>query len=86
MPRIRWGERCTAHRSDGTPCGAWAIRGGYVCRMHGGAAPQVRSAAHMRLFEERKARFQARWNRSTPAYRDSITRAMLGLRSPEDWY
>jgi hypothetical protein len=53
--------------------------------MHGGAAPQVRQAAHMRLFEERKARFAARWNRSTPAYRDRITRAMLGLRDPEEW-
>lgn len=85
MPRIRWGERCRAHRSDGTPCGAWAIRGGYVCRMHGGSAPQVRSAAHMRLFEERKARFNARWDRSTPAYRDAVTRDLLGLRPPEEW-
>jgi hypothetical protein len=82
MPRIRWGERCTAHRSDGTPCGAWAIRGGFVCRMHGGAAPQVRAAAHARLFEERIARHAARWERLSQRRRDTYTAAMMGLRGP----
>lgn len=36
---------CKARRKDGQPCGAYAIHGGTVCRMHGGAAPQVKRAA-----------------------------------------
>jgi hypothetical protein len=50
-----------------------------VCRMHGGAAPQVRDAARGRLLEERLARASARWDTRTPAYREQVTRAMLGL-------
>lgn len=40
---------CTARRTNGKPCGATAIKGGRVCRTHGGAAPQVREAARERL-------------------------------------
>jgi hypothetical protein len=36
-------------RKNGEPCGAKAIRGGTVCRMHGGGAPQVKAAAAARL-------------------------------------
>lgn len=49
--RPRPGRRCRAHRSDGAPCGAYAIVGATVCRAHGGAAPQVRRAAARRLAE-----------------------------------
>jgi hypothetical protein len=42
-------RRCGARRTDGRPCHCWAIRGGYVCRVHGGAAPQVRAKARARL-------------------------------------
>lgn len=42
-------RRCRARRKDGQPCRCWAIRGGYVCRVHGGAAPQVRRKAAERL-------------------------------------
>lgn len=44
---------CTAHRSDGQPCRAYAIHGGTVCVAHGGAAPQVKRAAAERLAEAR---------------------------------
>jgi len=47
--RLRLRVRCTAHRTDGAPCRAWAIRGGRVCAAHGGRAPQVREAARRRL-------------------------------------
>ena len=40
---------CTARRQDGKPCGSYAVRGGTVCRRHGGSAPQVRAAANRRL-------------------------------------
>jgi hypothetical protein len=42
-------ELCTAKRTNGTPCKAHAIHGGRVCRIHGGAAPQVIAAAKLRL-------------------------------------
>ena len=42
-------QPCTARRKNGQPCGAKAIRGGTVCRMHGGGAPQVKAAAAARL-------------------------------------
>ena len=42
-------RRCSATNREGKPCGAWAIKGGGVCRVHGGSAPQVRRKANMRL-------------------------------------
>lgn len=31
--------KCTAHKTDGTPCNAYAIKGKDVCRVHGGMTP-----------------------------------------------
>lgn len=42
-------NRCVAHKKDGTRCKRHAIKGGTVCRVHGGAAPHVRAAAKARL-------------------------------------
>ncbi len=43
-------RRCTAlARSSGERCRRAAILGGTVCRVHGGAAPQVKAAAKKRL-------------------------------------
>lgn len=42
-------RRCTARRVDGEPCRRFAIKGGTVCRTHGGAAPQVVAKAKVRL-------------------------------------
>lgn len=42
-------RRCRAHRQDGKPCRRYAIRGGHVCRVHGGAAPQVMAKAREAL-------------------------------------
>jgi hypothetical protein len=45
-------RRCKARSSQtGEHCKAWAIRGGLVCRAHGGRAAQVKSAAEHRLIE-----------------------------------
>lgn len=40
--------RCHATTRAGERCGNPPMRGGRVCRMHGGAAPQVRAAAKRR--------------------------------------
>lgn len=45
-PGTTW---CHAHRRDRLPCGNHPIRGATVCRMHGGAAPQVRRKAAEQL-------------------------------------
>lgn len=42
-------QRCGKHTRSGRDCHNWAIRGGTVCRMHGGAAPQVKAKAEDRL-------------------------------------
>jgi len=42
-------ERCVGHNRAGKPCGKHPIRGGDVCRTHGGAAGHVRAAATRRL-------------------------------------
>lgn len=43
-------KKCTGHSSQtGRPCRSWAIRGADVCVKHGGAAPQVRTAAAVRV-------------------------------------
>ena len=49
MARVRQARRCRGRRSSGQPCRAWAIRGGFVCRAHGGAAPAVRDKVNRRL-------------------------------------
>lgn len=53
LRKLRKGrERCGAKRRDGQPCQAPAIKGGTVCRRHGGSAPQVRFAARHRVLAE----------------------------------
>lgn len=51
MAKQRQARRCSARRTDGKPCGAYAMRGADVCHAHGGAAPQVRQAAQNRVTE-----------------------------------
>lgn len=43
--------RCSAHRTNGSPCRNYPINGGNVCVSHGGRAPQVRAKATQRLLE-----------------------------------
>lgn len=47
--RKEHGNVCTAKRSNGQPCANFAINGSHVCRIHGGAAPQVRARAQVRI-------------------------------------
>ena len=42
-------RRCTARRTNGQPCRKAASAGMQVCRNHGGAAPQVKAKARVRL-------------------------------------
>ena len=51
MPRKRQARRCAARRTDGRPCGGYAVAGGTVCASHGGRAPQVKAAAARRVAE-----------------------------------
>lgn len=51
VARIRQARRCRAHRKDGRACGCYAVQGAFVCRMHGGAAGQVKRKAAERLIE-----------------------------------
>ena len=42
---------CGKKTRKGTPCQKSPIKGGTVCRLHGGAAPPVKRAAELRLLE-----------------------------------
>lgn len=42
-------RKCTGTARSGNPCTRWAIKGGTVCPMHGGGAPQTKAAAARRL-------------------------------------
>jgi hypothetical protein len=55
MAKMRQARHCAAHRTDGEPCGGWAVRGTTVCASHGGRAPQVQAAAQARLVVEQAA-------------------------------
>ena len=86
MARIRQARRCSARRTDGEHCRAYAITGGYVCRAHGGAAPRVRRAALVRSVEAQlRAGFEkdyARWRlavRERQAGRILAAAAWLGI-------
>ncbi|WP_089244033.1 hypothetical protein [Rhodococcoides kyotonense] len=47
------GVSCTARRTDGQPCGNYAVKGSVVCKNHGGFAPHTRLAASQRMIEMR---------------------------------
>jgi hypothetical protein len=82
MAKIRQARRCRAHRkSDGQPCGNYAVTGAAVCRMHGGAAGQVRRKARERLAEAQAWRTLGAWQRS-PAYQEFRERAGLAADRP----
>lgn len=70
-------HRCTARTTSGNPCRLPPIKGGTVCRTHGGAAPQVRAKATERRVEAaaRKALAQLGTDPLTIAdvYRELLT-------------
>lgn len=49
-------DRCTATTRAGEQCRAPRVKGALVCRVHGGAAPQVQRAAAGRVVEEEARR------------------------------
>lgn len=51
MARERQSRRCSARRTNGEPCKAWAMVGAKTCRAHGSSAPQVRAVAEQRVTE-----------------------------------
>jgi hypothetical protein len=90
VARVRQARRCRARRKNGEPCEAYAITGGYVCRMHGGASPRARRAAYVRQTEadilRQFDREFARWLRERAewqARRVAITAELLDIPPAE---
>ena len=81
--RLRYTNRCTAHRQrDGKPCGAWAVRGTNVCRIHGGMAPQVQRKAAERQAAATEAVAQAI---GAAMERQGVTAQTAGRGLPAPW-
>jgi hypothetical protein len=83
-------RRCTADTQAGKPCRRYAIRGGNVCRVHGGAAPQVKAKARRRLDEAADRMARELLNIATgaeseavklAAVRDALDRAGLAAKT-----
>lgn len=69
-------RRCSAtSQQSGERCRNRPIKGGAVCRFHGGAAPQVRAAARLRLVEQSAALTLAEWE--VPTLSDDPLGALL---------
>lgn len=80
MARVRQARRCSARRTNGEPCRAFAIVGGTVCRAHGGAAPQVRRAAWATEYERRlRQEFDAEYGRWLREWRLWQVRRILAV-------
>jgi hypothetical protein len=77
LHKLREGrERCSATRRDGEPCQAPAVEGHYVCRRHGGGAPQVQIVAkhHQLLMARHTAEREFEAARGTPGEFDALCR------------
>lgn len=83
--------RCHAHRTNGEPCGNYAMHGASVCHAHGGRAPAVRKAAQRRMVEATLSREvtrllmseQVRQEALRPWTRELGPRAVWGWHKPE---
>lgn len=53
MARERQARKCSGTRTNGEPCGAYAITGGTVCSAHGGQLPRVKAKAAADAAERR---------------------------------
>jgi hypothetical protein len=81
MARVRWSVRCTTTRSrDGQPCAAWSVRGGFVCRCHGGSVPRVRALADQRL------PYAKLLDRDVPDWRDDLEKWRHLLTPGRSWH
>jgi hypothetical protein len=57
---------CKAHRTNGQPCKAFAMRGQMVCRKHGGKTPLGLQAGEQRIAEQQAAAEIARITDAPP--------------------
>lgn len=48
--------KCTAKRTDGEPCKAWAVTGLNVCRVHGASSPRSKAKRARAVAEEKAAK------------------------------
>ena len=88
LHKIRAGnEPCECTNRDGSPCKAPAIPGGFVCRRHGGNAPQVKIKAEHRRLQEALWFAYADWRdaRGTPEAFDLLCKTSAAERELEDY-
>lgn len=69
--------KCSAHRTDGSKCSAYAMRGTTVCWFHGGANPGVAQASADRAVVARVQEMMAKANTYGGAVAISPTEALM---------
>lgn len=80
-------DKCTAHNRTGQPCGQHPIRGGKVCKTHGGRAPQTRRKAEKRVAQAAAEAAVARFGlRRDVAPADALLEEVARSAGMVDWY
>jgi len=69
-------RQCNGTNNAGQPCRMTPIKGGTVCRVHGGSAPQVKRKAEERIAEAR-ARFLDLLDPSFAVYKQALAQGQL---------
>lgn len=87
-PLRRPAVRCHARRTNGEPCGNFAMHGSRVCHAHGGKAPAVRNAAEKRMVEAALLQEVGRFIQEDRAKREALApwSRELGLQPLWRWH
>lgn len=78
--------KCTGRRTNGERCTKWPMKGQKVCRNHGGASPQAKAAAEVRIQVAEAARAVATFGLPREVDpRDALLEEVYRTAGAVDW-